>query len=348
MSSKTGNAMSAPALSVIVVTPDRFRNIRRTVHHLRAQTARRQIELVIVAPSIEAVEDRVPAETEGFGAVRIVPAGPIPNVDLAAAEGVLRASAPVVAIVEDHAFPEPEWVAALIEAHQGPWAAVGSVLVNANPGRMLSWTNLLLAYGWYLGNAREGPAATLPAHNVSFKREVLLPYGDRLPARFGRAGGLLDDLKAQGHRFYLVSKARIAHVNPSTWASTAELRINAGRLYGATRARQQGWSPLRRLIYTLSAPLIPVIRLVRLRSELYGGSVPLSLYPALLTGVLLDAVGQMAGYAFGPGNSLDTLATFEMDRMQHITAAERAALAEPAPDVLAPLAGKASSSSHTD
>ncbi|MBK6393893.1 MAG: hypothetical protein IPF73_03745 [Betaproteobacteria bacterium] len=42
----------APRMSVVIVTPDTFATIRRTVECLARQTARDALELVVVAPSL--------------------------------------------------------------------------------------------------------------------------------------------------------------------------------------------------------------------------------------------------------------------------------------------------------
>lgn len=58
----------------------------------------------------------------------------------ARAAGIRQANAPVVAFVEDHSYPDPDWAERLIEAHRKLWAAVGPVMmVNANPATMISW-----------------------------------------------------------------------------------------------------------------------------------------------------------------------------------------------------------------
>ena len=41
----------SPEMSVVIVTPDRYETIRKTMDHLRVQTARHRLEIVIVAPS---------------------------------------------------------------------------------------------------------------------------------------------------------------------------------------------------------------------------------------------------------------------------------------------------------
>lgn len=330
-----------PGLSVVVVTPHRFAQLRRTVRCLRAQTVAERLELLVVAPSEDAIADHAAGELDGFAAARTIPVGPIDNVDRASAAGIVAASAPVVAIVEDHGYPEPAWAEHIIAAHADDHAAVGAVMGNANPRRMLSWANLLLAYGRWTDARDAGDMDDVPGHNISYKTAALRELdgggdggGDgeasgALADRLGRAGDLHDRLRARRARMRLDGRARIAHVNPSTVSSTAQLRFNAGRLYGAARARDEGWSLARRLGYVLAGPLIPLVRLRRLHALWFGPDgahteLAPRVYPALLLALAFDAAGQMAGYARGPGTSLDTLATFEMDRRQHVVAADRA------------------------
>jgi len=318
------------ALSVILVVTESFRSIRLTVRHLHEQTVRRLIELVIVAPDEESLSDRRPGELEGFSRVTVVEVGPISNVDRALAPGILRASAPVVALIEDHAYPEPEWAETLLEAHRGPWAAVGSEFVNANPKSSLSWVSMLVAYGRWLTPANRGEIDMVSRHNSSFKRRVLDGYGEGLADRLGRGGDLLQDLRARGNRFYLEPRSRIAHANPSRLSAMAELRFNAGRLFGARRAETNDWTLLIRLLRAGASPIVPFIKLGRIQRQLLrerSDLVP-RVYPALLLGLTLDALGEAFGYLFGVGRSLAKLTTFEMDRMRHLNAGDRKALAK--------------------
>src|SRR5882724_9114742 len=117
----------SPEMSVVIVTPDSYETIRKTVEHLRAQTVKDRLEIVIVAPS---AEQATPAgrELNDFSRFRIVPVGAIESIARAHAAGIRQASAPVIVLAEDHSFPEPGWAEALIEGHRQPWAAVGPVL----------------------------------------------------------------------------------------------------------------------------------------------------------------------------------------------------------------------------
>ena len=318
----------APALSIVVVAPGTFAAVRRTVAALRAQTVVDRIELVLVAADAGILAEAQPGELDGFQGVVPVPVGAIANVDHAAAPGLLRASAPVVATIEDHAFPEPGWAEHVLAVWaQHEWGAVGGAVLNANPSTGLSWTNMLVAYGAWRADRAAGAIDWLPAHNVTLRRDLLDAHAAALPEMLGREGLLLKAIKTAGHAFGYAPAARLAHINPSTLRATAALRFDAGRLYGARRASEAGWGVAKRALYVAAGPLIPFLRYKRLSSELLGrppaGLAPTA-RPALFLGLVFDAAGQMLGYVAGAGGAPGRLAVFEMDRMQHITQADRA------------------------
>jgi glycosyltransferase involved in cell wall biosynthesis len=113
------------ALSIVIVTPDRYDRLRKTIEHLRRQTAKNCIELVIAAPSLRELQpDR--AELSDFGSVRLVEVGPIQCTGEPRAIATRAATGPVIAYAEDHCWPEPNWAAALIKAHRESWGGVGA------------------------------------------------------------------------------------------------------------------------------------------------------------------------------------------------------------------------------
>src|SRR6476469_6688062 len=104
-----------PELSVILVT-DRYETIRKVISHLRQQTVRDKLEIVIVAPKGQALEFE-PFAFQEFAAVRLIEADSVLPLAEPRAAGVRVASAPIVVIGETHAYPHPEWAEALIKAH---------------------------------------------------------------------------------------------------------------------------------------------------------------------------------------------------------------------------------------
>jgi GT2 family glycosyltransferase len=133
------------------------------------------------------------------------------------------------------------------------------------------------------------------------------------------------DLRARGYRLYLEPKARIAHLNFGLQSSWMRAQFYSGRLFAAVRA--QRWSPLRRLLYTAGAPLIPLVRLRRILQQLPQSGrqqhSALRILLALLFGLTVSAMGEGIGYALGSGDAGRKLSHFEFHRVRHLTKRDR-------------------------
>lgn len=323
-SGRAGDNKDTPAMSVVVIAPDCYDTIRRTVEHLRAQTARDRLELLIVAPAARALQDRT-SQLEGFARVRVIEVGGIKSTAQANAAGVRAASGPVVAFVEQHVYPEPHWAEALIGAHQESWAVVGPVVGNANPGSLVSWTDLIVGYSPWLEFTPAGEVEHLPAHNSSYKREVLLEYDHELEAALAVESVLHWALRRRGYRLYLERGARVRHLNTSRPSSLLRGSFLGGRLFGGVRAKR--WSPARRLLYASAAPFIPAVRLGRIiRHVVLAGrrlDIPAAVAPLVVLALGVSAIGELTGYALGEGNAQEMLCDLELHRERYVRRQDR-------------------------
>jgi Glycosyl transferase family 2 len=317
----------AAQMSVVLVTPDKYDAIRKTMKHLQAQTVLDQLEIVIVAPSA-ATLNFVAADLTAFGRVRVVEVGEIKSTGRAIAAGVREASAPVVAYAEEHAFPAPGWAEALIKAHRQSWAAIGVAIANANPGSMISWASLFTDFGPWVEPVEAGEISHLPWHHAAYKRAVLVEYGPKLEAMLESEGILHRDLQAKGYRFYLEPAAKTNHVNISLLSSYLGAEFHGARILAANRARSAKWLIFWRLLYICGMPLIPFIRLKRVLRHIFRSGRERELLPgilpALIIGLVADAFGQLAGYVFGAGDAVWRRVSFELNRYQHITEQDKA------------------------
>jgi hypothetical protein len=302
---------AAPALSAIVLIPDRFDTVARVVAHLAAQDHRGDMELVMVGtPDLV-----VPAEQVAtFHSCQRLSVSAWHSTAVCRALGVAAARAPIVAFVEDHCYPTPGWAHALLEAHREDWAGVGPVILNANPARTISWANLLIEYGPWLHPRPGGAAPHIPGHNSSYKRDRLLAYGDRLASLLEAESVLHWDLAREGWRVAIEPLARSRHENFACLAPSLRLRFHCGRLFAASRAA--GWSRATRLLYAAASPALPLLRAWRLRAAIARHTSPRR--PLLAAAVLLllaaDAFGELVGYASGPGDSSHVLVDLEFHR----------------------------------
>lgn len=302
-------------MSVIMVTRDRFDRLRHTLRRLRGQTVADQLEIIVVAPSaVEVGADE--AKLAGFWGHQIVETGPTSSSAVGRAAGVRAARAPIIAFTEDHSFPSPGWAEALIAAHEHPWAAVGPAFLNGNPRSTVSWVNLLIEYGPWVAPIAAGPRDHIPPHNSSYKRDLLLDYGDRLEGLIEAETVLQWDLRGKGHGLYIEPAAQTRHFNISLLRTSVPLRISVGRMFGAARARD--WPLGKRMAYAAASPMIPFVRFGRAlrfarRCTEKHGLFP-KVLPALLAGFVLDGFGELLGYALGGGSSVEQVSRLEHDR----------------------------------
>lgn len=321
---------SSPEMSVVIVTPDDYQVIRKTIRFLRTQTVRDRLEVVIGAPSRKQL-GLIESDLAGFHSYKIVEVGEIRILTDAKVATVAESSAPIVAFAEDHCYPEPGWAEALIATHRRGHAAVGPVMRNANPATSLSWAGLFLHYGCCIQPVLSGLCTNLPWHNTSYKRRLLLEYGSELPSMLIVEGILLDDLRAKGHTLQFEPAAQTNHVNISILSSWILHAFWGGRLFGAMRARKNKWPVWKRLIYIAGSPLIPVMRFYRTARnvrEVGKGTLLPRMIPALLAGLLPHVVGEVTGYALGVGPAAERYSYFEMKRFLHVTPKERQLLFE--------------------
>jgi Glycosyl transferase family 2 len=305
--------MSSPRLSILLIARGPYEELREVVASLRGQGPVDGLELVIVAPS--RAELALPeGELDDFAGVRVVEHGRVDSLGRPLAAGLRAATAPVVAVTEDHAFPEPGWADALLEAHEGPYAAVGPAILNANPDSAISWGNLLLSYGPWVAPVKPGSVDDLPEVNASYKRSAVLELGD-LEELLEKGGQVFTELQKRGHGLYLEPRALVRHANYARLAPTAHYRVNAARLYADVRVREEGWSAARRAAYLVAAPLIPVVRFARLTRSLRARGHPLEakILGGLALALALDMAGQILAFAAGRGRALDVLHELEFE-----------------------------------
>lgn len=302
----------------MILVTDGLETAQETLSHLRAQTAAGRIELVVTMPGGEATEngDRALA---GFHSTRVVRSDPQNGTAVARAAAIVQARAPVVVLAETHCFPEPEWADMLIAAHREPWAGVGPEIHNENPDKPISWGNLLVDYCSWLAPATAGPADDLPGHNSSYKRALLLDYGDDLSRLLESESILHWDLRARGHQLYVEARARTRHRNITRFVPAALEHFHNGRSFGGLRSRD--WHPARRIFYAAASPLIPIVRLGRILREIRRKKrqdlLP-EVLPSVLGSLVAHGAGELMGYLMGSGRSAEEMAKYEIYRDRYV------------------------------
>ncbi len=285
--------MTEPLLSVGIVVGTIRERAQRVVNALADQDLAADLEVLLVdlEPGREPVRIRAPLR-----GVQV----PLPAATISRGKGeaVRRASAPAIAFLEDHCYPRPGWARALLEAHRGPWAAVGYAFENANPDTWVSRASMVSDYGLFV-DPKRGPATFISGNNVSYRRDALLSFGDRLDDLLLVDFNVQSALRARGDRLFIEPAARAAHENYTRVLDLARANQSYCRAMAAHRSR--GWSRTRRLFYAAAAPVAaPAIKLVRLARSVVArpslAAQALGALPVIAAAYAWGAAGESRGY----------------------------------------------------
>lgn len=303
-------------MSLVTVAPRRAGGLDPLLEALARQTLADRLELVVVAER----EREGGARLEKAGSAlrtKLVPVDAIESRAAAYAAGAREARAPLVALLEDHARPDPEWAEVVAEAHRGPWAVVGAVIANANPESAASRASFLVAFGRWARSREAGEVEALPWLNVCYKREVLGGEPERLERSLAERTEFVRGLTSTGHRALLTGATTLRHTNPSRLWTMLRMRFLSGRLSAAWKARRRRWGRTRRALHAIGTPLVPAIRFARSVPWLVGRdrvhpADPMTLL-ALGAALVADAAGRALGYAAGPGDAPRRYAELHLD-----------------------------------
>ncbi|HEV2046190.1 MAG TPA: glycosyltransferase, partial [Chthoniobacterales bacterium] len=236
----------APDLSVILPT-DTYETIQPVLEKLRQQTVAHRIEVILVAPSAEAVA-KASAHEADFAALRIVESATLSPLAVPRAAGMRAAAAPLIFVGETHSYLHPDAAEKLMDAAaSGPWAVVTPGFENANPATVLSWASFLGAYGRWSADLPAGEIPESPLYDSLYRRDVLLALGERLVSTLSHGDDLRREMQARGHRICFEPAARIEHLNIDKPAAWFHEHFLIGLTIGWRRARQWPW--WRRLVY---------------------------------------------------------------------------------------------------
>ncbi len=297
--------MSRPDLTAVIVVGTRRKRAQRSLDSLGSQTAASRMEVLIMDLSDE---DTPPLVAPPAVQVDFVRRPGWENWCWARAEAVRRAQSPVVAFIEDHCYASPRWAEHLLDAYQGPWAAVGYGFANANPETFIARTSFVDAYGRWSHLRPPGPTRFLPGQNVSYRRESLLSFGERLGRLLTPDFVIHEAMIARDMPLFSETRAVAAHENFEFVGGQLGAHFAFARLLAARRAESKKFSLPRRLFYGLAvipgAPLINTARLVR--AALMHPEMRRSLLPALpicTATYLISCFGESLGYLIGQGSS---------------------------------------------
>ncbi|MCB9830863.1 MAG: glycosyltransferase [Planctomycetes bacterium] len=290
-----------PQLSVVVPSVNGWSDLEGC---LAALVANRDRELEILVP------DRVGDDlrhrcAERFPEVVILPLPAGTTIPMMRAAAFDRATAPAVAVIEDHVLVPPDWAARMLAALAESDGAVGGAVENAATETLVDRAAYLCEYSALTPPIPAGEVDWIAGNNTIYRRDLLAARRD-LYHSGGWENRLHDALKAAGLRLVCRPEIVVGHAMHYSFLDYFSQRYLYARSYAGARLEGAGLG--KRLVYGAAAFLLPAILFLRITSAIWKkgrdrGTLIVSL-PLLFCFVCAWGFGEVMGYWFGAGDAL--------------------------------------------
>ena len=215
-----------------------------------------------------------------------------------------RARGEIIAITDTRCEIDDGWTAAILRAHELPYAVIGGAIEPGALPRLVDWAAYLAEYGQFMLPQAQGVATELPGNNISMKRWAFERRSKFASPEFWKTYWC-DELQADGLQLYIAPQIVVRYQCAYNLWPFLVRRFHHGRCFGGMRLEQL--SGLWRVAYIAGALVLPLLllgRIVRavLPKRRYLGKLTLAM-PIILLAMLSWALGECTGYAFGSGRS---------------------------------------------
>lgn len=291
--------MERPELSVVVASVNGLPYVAHCLESLADQCA--DAEVIVADATDEPTRD---ALRQRFPHVKLVVSRTARTVPELRAAGIFAATAPYVAVIEDHCVIRNGWAGAILAAHRAGRSVVGGPIRNAER-RNRDWAAFLFEYSNYVEPLARGATRDLPGMNVSYDMRAVAVIADLL--REGKWESWLHErLLARGFVLYREPDAVIEHAKDFGIREFASQRFHYARAYAAMRNASLG--AVGRAVRAVGSPLLPPLLLARVARNVFTRRTHrrefLLALPLLALYCVTTAAGEAAGYVAGDGGSL--------------------------------------------
>jgi len=298
----------SPTFSILIgmVSTEDEQRVLETLDSLRQQQGHHSYEVIIGDRRNDDVSANI---DKNYPEVKRLSADIDTSLPVLRTNALDHARGKYIIVTEDHCVPSLNWLESFAQAFDtapDKTIAVGGCVENGVDDSALDWATFFCEYSFFLDPVQEGVSGVLPGMNVAYRREAFegIPR-ESLTSGFWETT-LHHMLIEKGYQLYSTNTIKLFHSKKFSLGLFLRQRFIYSRYYAGLRF------PTTKRLHRLAAcgatvllpPLlfyrmIKQIRLKkRLRKELFQASPYLALF------ILVWAVGEMWGYAFGTRNAL--------------------------------------------
>lgn len=293
--------MSGAEVTVIIPSVNSYSDLQDCLSALQAQEDA-TLEVIVVDRLGRGLQALV---AHDFPQTIVIPVPGGTTIPAMREQGIARATAPAVAVIEDHVIVPPDWARRMLDALAEGHDVVGGAIENAATQTLMDWAAFLCEYSASLPPLPSGPSGGVPGNNVIYRKSVLDRYTDVLAAHKWE-NHLHDAMRADGVELIMRPDIVVGHKMHYTFWLYFSQRFLYSRSYAGARVTD---APLpKRLAMGAAAFALPPLMFWRTISRIRSKGKHLDhlrrSIPLLVLFCISWGAGEVAGYWFGAGQSL--------------------------------------------
>ena len=294
--------MSGPELSVVIPSVNGYADLHDCLSALLEGSGDVRVEALVVERCGESVRSAV---RQAFPTVRLLEVDSSVTIPAMRALAFDAATAPAIAVIEDHVIVPPGWARQMLNALGDGTRVVGGAVENAATTTVLDWAAFLCEYSHCLPPLTSGSVEWLTGNNVAYPRALLDRYAGAVHA--GKwENHLHDAMRQNGVTLVCEPQIVVGHKKHYSFGEYLSQRYLYARSYAG--ARVTGVAFPVRTAYGLAAFVLPPLLFYRtvtriLRKGRHQGWLVRSL-PLIAVFVCAWGLGEVVGYWRGAGDSL--------------------------------------------
>jgi hypothetical protein len=294
-----------PQLTVVVPSVNGESDLRDCLGALEVQREDVSLDVIVINRCGASVGAMV---ARAFPQTRVIDVTTATTIPAMRARAFAAASAPAIAVIEDHVIVPAGWARRLLDAQAegGETAVIGGSVHNAATERVVDWAAFLCEYSHCLQPLPSGPSDWLTGNNTVYPRALLERYRDVLNAGHWE-NYLHDAMRRDGVSLIMRPDIGVGHKKHYSVREYASQRYLYARSYAGARLADA--SLIARAAYGAAALALPPLLWYRVVSRVvvkrrHRAELARSL-PLLAIFVMAWAVGEVVGAWLGPGDALE-------------------------------------------
>ncbi len=269
---KTVSITKKPKLSVVIASYNAAKTIEVCLKSLENQKTTWDYEIIVVDSSTDGtaklIEERFP-EVKLYKFAERKFCGDARNFGISVAKGE------TIAFIDADCQAQDDWIEKIIMAHESlDSPAVGGAIANGNPESYVGWAAYFCEFSQWIPGLNPKWMDDIAGANMSYKRKVFDHYGCFIEGTYCSDTEFHWRLGKGNYRLRFDPLIRVFHYNIDSLRQFLNHESFHGQCFAKVRMRAKSFSGLKRFIYVIFSPLLPIklfytIVCINMRNKVY-------------------------------------------------------------------------------